>query len=114
MITIKGVDPKMIANNLEPFAPIHPGEMIKEEIKCRGISQKKLAAQTGIPYTALNEVLNCKRPVSTEYALLLEAALGIEARIWIKTQADYDVTTAKQDKTFAQRLANVRKIAAVL
>ena len=114
MIKIKGIDPKMIANNLEPSAPIHPGEMIKEEIKCRGISQKKLAAQTGIPYTALNEVLNCKRPVSTEYALLLEAALDIEAAIWIIAQADYDMITAKRNKKFAQRLAKVKKIAAVL
>ena len=56
----------MRANNLEPSVPIHPGEMIKEEVGCRGISQKKLAEQTGIPYTALNEVLNGKRPVSTE------------------------------------------------
>ncbi len=114
MITIKGVDPKMIANNLEPFTPVHPGEMIKEEIEYQGISQKKLAEQTGIPYTALNEVLNCKRPVSTEYALLLEAALGIEAGIWIKTQADYDMVTARRNKTFAQRLESIRKIAAVL
>lgn len=114
MITIEGIDPKMIANNIEPLAPIHPGEMIKEEIECRGISQKKLAAQTGIPYTALNEVLNCKRPVSTEYALLLEAALGIEAGIWIKTQADYDLITTKRNKTFAQRLESIRRIAAVL
>lgn len=114
MITLRGVDPKMIANNLEPSVPIHPGEMIKEEIGCRRISQKKLAEQTGIPYTALNEVLNGKRPVSTEYALLLEAALGIEAEIWIKTQADYNLTTARRNKTFAQRLARIRKIASVL
>lgn len=114
MITIKGVDPKMIANNLEPSEPVHPGEMIRDEIQSRGISQKKLAEQTGIPYTALNEVLNCKRPVSTEYALLLEAALGIEAGIWIRTQADYDMITAKRNKTFAQRLEQVRKVAAML
>lgn len=114
MNKIEGIDPKMIANNIEPLAPIHPGEMIKEEIECRGISQKKLATQTGIPYTALNEVLNCKRPVSTEYALLLEAALGIEAGIWIKTQADYDLITTKRNKTFAQRLESIRRIAAVL
>ena len=42
MITIKGVDPSMIANNLESLQPVHPGEMIKDEIECRGISQKKL------------------------------------------------------------------------
>lgn len=44
MITIPGVDPKMIANNLEPYHPTHPGEILKEEIEYRGISQRKLAA----------------------------------------------------------------------
>lgn len=114
MITIKGIDPKMIANNLTPSNPVHPGEMIKAEIEYRGISQKKLAEQTGISYTVLNEVLNGKRPVSTEYALLFEAALGIEAGIWIKTQADYDMQAAKSNRTFSERLANVRKLAATL
>ncbi len=114
MITIKGVDPKMIANNLTPSEPIHPGEMLKDEIESRGISQKKLAAQTGISYTVLNEVLNGKRAVSAEYALLFEAALGIDAGIWIAIQADYNLQVAKQNKTFAQRLVEVRKLAAIL
>ena len=35
MIEIEGIDPKMIANNLEPFEPTHPGELIKDEIECR-------------------------------------------------------------------------------
>lgn len=114
MITIKGIDPNMIANNLEPFEPTHPGELLKEEIECRGISQKKLSQQTGIPYTALNEMLNCKRAITTEYALLIEAALGIESGFWLRMQMDYNVQIAKRNKSFAQRLANVRKIAAVL
>lgn len=114
MVTIKGIDPQMIANNLEPFEPTHPGELLKEEIECRGISQKELSRQTGIPYTALNEVLNCKRAITTEYALLLEAALEIESGFWLKMQMDYNVQTAKRNKTFAQRLANIKKIAAVL
>ncbi|MDR0575033.1 MAG: addiction module antidote protein, HigA family, partial [Tannerella sp.] len=73
MITLKGVDPRMIANNLTPYEPTHPGEILKEEIRYRGISQRKLAAQMGVSYTLLNEVLNCKRPILTEYALLFEA-----------------------------------------
>ena len=28
MITLQGIDPKMIANNLTPSNPIHPGELI--------------------------------------------------------------------------------------
>ena len=64
MITITGIDPKMIANNIEPFEPTHPGEVLKEEIECRGISQKELSRQTGIPYTALNEVLRMKKDIT--------------------------------------------------
>ena len=114
MIEIKGTDPRMIANNLEPFEPTHPGELLKEEIECRGISQKELSRQTGIPYTALNEVLNCKRAITTEYALLIEAALGIESDFWLKMQMDYNLQIARRNKTFAQRLESIRKIAAVL
>ena len=33
MITLQGIDPKMIANNLTPSEPIHPGELIKDEIE---------------------------------------------------------------------------------
>ena len=107
MITIKGVDPKMIANNLTPFEPTHPGEIIKDEIEYRGISQKKLAEQMGISPTLLNEILNAKRAVSTQYALLFEAALGIDAEIWIRMQARYDMQVAKSDKSFLERLAIV-------
>lgn len=104
----------MIANNLNPFEPTHPGTILKEEIECRGISQRELSRQTGIPYSALNEVLNGKRPITTEYALLVEAALGIESDFWLRMQMDYNVQTAKRNKTFAQRLESIRKITAVL
>jgi addiction module HigA family antidote len=114
MIQIKGVDPRMIANNLTSYEPTHPGEVPKEEIEYRGISQRKLATQRGVAYSVLNEVLNCKRPVTTEYALLFEAALGIDAGIFIRMQADYDIQTIRQNKSWSERLANVRKVAAIL
>ena len=94
MIKIEGVDPKMIANNLTPSEPIHPGEILKDEIEYRGISQRKLAAQMGISPTLLNEILNGKRAVSAEYALLFEAALGIDAEPLIKLQVDYNIQVA--------------------
>lgn len=113
-ITLKGVAPDMIANNLTPSQPIHPGEMIKDEIEYRGISQKDLAAEIGIPASVLNAVLNGKRAVTTEYALLLEAALGIDADIWLKIQADYNKQVAKSDPTFMERINRIRKVAAFL
>jgi addiction module HigA family antidote len=87
---------------------------LKDEIEYRGISQRKLAVQMGVAYSVLNEVLNAKRPVTTEYAMLFEAALGVDAEPLIKMQADYNLQTIKKDQSFAKRLAAVRKAVAVL
>jgi len=115
MITsIKGADPNMIANNLEPFRLTHPGEVLKDELEYRGISQKQLAAEMGISYTLLNEVLNGKRQVNTELALLVEAALDIPAESLLQMQARYNMLTVKRNKSFMEKLQNVRKIVAAL
>ena len=113
-VKLEGVEPRMIANNLNPSRPIHPGEMIRDEIEYRGISQKALASEIGIPASILNEVLNGKRAVNTEYALLLEAALGIEAELRLRLQADYNKQIAKSDPSFMERLARIRRVAAFL
>lgn len=113
MDTKKTTQEKEIANDMTSSMLIHPGEMIKDEIIARGITQKELAKQMGVSYTVFNEILNGKRPVTTEYALLLEAALGTNASIWIGLQADYNMQKAKQDKSFMKRLEKIRKIAAV-
>ena len=115
MITsIKGADPNMIANKLEPFRPTHPGEVLKDELEYRGISQKQVATEMGISYTLFNEVLNGKRQVNTELALLVEAALDIPAESLLQMQARYNMLAAKQNKSFMEKLQNVRKIVAAL
>lgn len=73
------------ANDMTSSLLIHPGEMIKEGIEARGITQKEVAEKMGVSYTVFNEILNGKRPVTTEYALLLEAVLGIDAGIGLST-----------------------------
>ena len=102
------------ANNMMSSMLIHPGEMLKDEIEARGITQKDLSKRMGVSYTVFNEILNGKRPITTEYALLLEAALGIDAGIWLRLQADYNMQKAKSDKSFIARLEQIRKYAAVL
>ena len=93
---------------------IHPGEMIKDEIQERGITQRQLAERMEVSPTVLNEVLNGKRPVSTEYALMLEAVLGIDAGIWLRLQMDYNMQIAKRDTTFLNKLEKLRNVAAIL
>jgi len=104
----------MVANNIEPSSPIHPGEMLQDEIDARGLSQKQLADLTGISKTVISEIVHGRRGVNTEYALLLEAALGINAEIWLRIQADYDMQVIKSDKSFMSRLLQIRSFAAVL
>lgn len=48
------------------------------------------------------------------YAMLLEAALGIDADFWLNMQSSYNKTLAKNDFSFMARLANIRRMAAVL
>lgn len=114
MIKIDGIDPKMIANNSIPFEPTHPGEILKDEIESRGISQKKLAKEMGVSYTVLNEILNAKRPLNTEYAMLIEAVLDLDAEPLLKMQTRYNLQMAKRDNKFMEKLNKVRKIAAML
>lgn len=108
------MDKILCANDVFASNAIHPGEMIKDEIEFRGMSQRALAARIGISQSVLNEVLNGKRAVTTEYALLLEAALGIESDIWLRQQIEYNKQKAQSSPAFMARLAAIRKIASVL
>ena len=93
--------------------PIHPGEVLKDEIEYRGISQGKLAEQMGMSYKMLNHILNERRPITTQTALLFEAALGVPADSLIRLQTDYNLQVINQDKSFANRLAEIRKLVAM-
>lgn len=104
----------MIANNMTPAFPTHPGEILKDEIEYRGISQRKLAEEMGIAYSALNEILNARRPVTEKTALLFEAALGVNAEPLLKMQMRYNIQSTRKDATFMKRLSQVRRIAAAL
>ncbi|MDR0939530.1 MAG: HigA family addiction module antidote protein [Mediterranea sp.] len=97
-----------------PFRPVHPGELLKDELEYRHLSQKTVAKQLEIPYTAFNEILNGKRPVTTDFALLMEAALGVPAYILVGMQTDYNLQVAKSDTKLSKRLNKARQLAATL
>ena len=101
------------ANNLQSFRPFHPGELVKEELECRGIKQKDFAKMFGLSYSALNEILNAKRPISTEFALFLEAALDINADLLVRMQTDYDLQMARKNDTLLEKLNRIKNIAAI-
>ena len=113
MTTLDGTPDNMIANNLKPFKPTHPGEVLKDELEFRGISQRGLSKEIGISYSVFNEVLNGKRTLSPELALMMEAALGVDAAPLLAMQNEYDMQMAERDTNFMEKLRNIRRVAAV-
>ena len=101
-------------DELIPSEPIHPGEMLKYELQARGISQRKFAELIGVSYSVLNEVLNGKRPITTEYALKIEAATGTKAYMWVNMQTAYNMQTARRDNRLSAVLEQIRKAVAML
>ena len=105
---------KTFANNMIPFSPTHPGEVLKDEIEFLKISQRKLATQMGVSYSVLNGILNLKHPVNVEFALRVEAVLGLEAEMLINLQTRYDIHTIRVDKTLMQQINKINRIDLVI
>ena len=96
------------------FYHTRPGEILKDEIEYRGISQRKLASDIRMSYTVLNEILNARRPLTASTALMFEAALGVDADTLMRMQTKYNMQTARKDKTIIDRIAKIRNVAAML
>lgn len=87
--------PSIMNNKAQvPFVATHPGELIKDELKERGLTQKKLAEMTGIKASVISETISGKRSVSMNMAVALEKVLGIPAEMWMNLQTQYNLDTA--------------------
>ena len=86
---------------------VHPGMMIKPELKERGISQKDFATMIGVQASHLSEVLNGKRALTTDLAVKIESAIGLPAKVLLSAQTQYElesanaVTNSKEKETIA-------------
>ncbi|MEG9225448.1 HigA family addiction module antitoxin [Aeromicrobium sp. Sec7.5] len=72
--------------------PITPGEILLTEfLEPLGITQYRLAQATGVSQTRISEIVRGKRSITTDTALRLSRALGVDYRFWINIQTDYDL-----------------------
>jgi addiction module HigA family antidote len=81
--------------NIEPYKGIHPGRIIDRELKKRGTSQRSFAATIGEHSQNLNAVITGHRRLTTEMAVRLENALGMEEGFLLTLQAYYDIAEYK-------------------
>ena len=99
-----------MANMKFGFTPTHPGEVLKDEIEYRKISQNLLAKQMGISYKILNDILNERRPITITTAMMFEAALDIPADSLMHLQLKYNMQIAQKDNQLRSRLDKIRKM----
>lgn len=77
--------------------PLHPGIVLREIYMAEmGLNQTFLAALLKCSPRKINEIVNGKRGISSEFALELEAALKTPASMWVRMQAEYDLLKARQ------------------
>ncbi len=77
------------------FGPVHPGEILRDELDARGLSANALALKLRVPANRLTEILNGKRGVSPETALRLSRCLGPSAAFWLGLQTQFDLAQAQ-------------------
>ena len=89
------------------YSTIHPGEVLERELKERGISQKDFASTIGMPSTVLNALINRKRNITPDIAVLLEAALDKDAAFWLALQAQRDIEEARMKEDFLRKQQDI-------
>ena len=74
------------------LAPVHPGEILKEEfLKPLEMSEYRLADRIHVPRRRINEIVHGTRSISADTALRLGRFFGMSDRFWLNLQATYDL-----------------------
>ena len=77
--------------------PIHPGEILKDELAEIGISGAELARQLKVPENRMSEVMRGRRNITADTALRLGKWFGNSASFWMNLQKSYELRKARQE-----------------
>ena len=76
--------------------PIHPGEILRDELDELGISAAELARTLCVSANRISQILTGKRAISADTALRLGRWLGTGAEFWLNLQKSYELKLAEQ------------------
>ena len=76
--------------------PIHPGEILADELEELGVSPTELSRQIRVPANRITQIVNGKRAITGDTALRLAHWFGTSPQFWMNLQALYDVRLAEQ------------------
>jgi antitoxin HigA-1 len=77
--------------------PVHPGEILRDELEARRLSANALAIALRTPSGRVTDILNGKRGVSPETAMRLARYFGNSARFWLNLQTAYELAVAEAE-----------------
>ena len=82
----------------EKWIPLtHPGAVLREEyLEPLGISNYRLAKETGLTPTRIGQIVRGGRGITPEAGLKISRFLGMSEGFWVKKQASYDMHLAKR------------------
>lgn len=76
--------------------PTHPGEILIEEfLKPGKMTQSGLAHKMGVPIQRINTLINGRRDMTEETAILLSRVLGTSPEFWMNLQTTYNLYFAE-------------------
>ena len=74
------------------FTPVHPGAVLRDELKEIGLSQTALAKHIGVLPKTINEICRGKRGISAEMSMKLSKALGGSPQFWLNLQNNWELS----------------------
>lgn len=74
--------------------PIHPGEMLRDELEETGTSLNELARALRVPMNRISELVNGKRSITADTAMRLARYFGTSPQYWLNLQTAYDLEVA--------------------
>jgi len=78
--------------------PVHPGEILREELEALGLSAKAFAEALDVPANRVTAILNAQRGVTADTALRLARYLGTSPEFWLNLQKSYELRVAEIEK----------------
>ena len=88
--------------------PIHPGEILKEDIlPSVGLSVTAVAKALGVSRQMLHDILAGRKPLSAVMCLKVSRLFGSTPELWMRLQATYDLKKAEQNKKVMARVARI-------
>lgn len=75
--------------------PVHPGEVLRDELEELEMSARALAEELSVPNNRVTAILNGQRGISADTALRLSRYLGTSPEFWLNLQKTYELRQAE-------------------